>query len=156
MLATINDLLCLFIYFLLKLLFTYLFNFWLCWVFSCALLWLQRAGWGGVGWGGRGGCEGTILQLRYQGFSSWERHLLQSMGSRALRSQQLCLLGSGAQEQKLWLSGSESCGIFPDPGLNPCFLHWQADSFTTEPSGEPFIFSFFNKALNSERTRLQN
>ena len=29
-----------------------------------------------------------------------------------------------------------ACGIFPDPGLNLCLLHWQAGS-TTEPSGKP-------------------
>ena len=27
------------------------------------------------------------------------------------------------------LSYSAACGIFPDQGLNPCPLHWQADSF---------------------------
>ena len=27
------------------------------------------------------------------------------------------------------LSCSAACGIFPDQGLNPCHLHWQADSF---------------------------
>ena len=26
------------------------------------------------------------------------------------------------------LSGSTACRIFPDQGLNPCPLHWQADS----------------------------
>ena len=26
------------------------------------------------------------------------------------------------------LSCSMACGIFPDQGLNPCPLHWQADS----------------------------
>ena len=26
------------------------------------------------------------------------------------------------------LSCSEACGIFPDQGLNPCLLHWQAVS----------------------------
>ena len=31
-------------------------------------------------------------------------------------------------------------GIFPIQGSNPCLrhlLHWQADSFTTDPAGEP-------------------
>ena len=26
------------------------------------------------------------------------------------------------------LSCSAACGVFPDQGLNPCPLHWQADS----------------------------
>ena len=35
------------------------------------------------------------------------------------------------------LSCSAACGIFPDQGLNPCPLHWQADSFlTTAPPGK--------------------
>ena len=32
-------------------------------------------------------------------------------------------------------------GDLPDPGIDPrllCFLHWQADSFTTEPEGKPY------------------
>ena len=28
------------------------------------------------------------------------------------------------------LSCSSACGIFPDQGLNPCPLHWQADSYS--------------------------
>ena len=28
------------------------------------------------------------------------------------------------------LSCSTECGIFPDQGLNPCPLHWQADSYS--------------------------
>ena len=28
-------------------------------------------------------------------------------------------------------------GIFPTQGSNPHLLHWQADSFTTEPPGKP-------------------
>ena len=31
-------------------------------------------------------------------------------------------------------------GTFPTQGSNPCLLHWQADSFTTEPPGKPQIF----------------
>ena len=27
--------------------------------------------------------------------------------------------------------------IFPTQGSNPCYLHWQGDSFTTEPLGKP-------------------
>ena len=36
------------------------------------------------------------------------------------------------------LSCSMACGIFPVQGLNLCLLHWQADSFTTEPPGKPW------------------
>ena len=30
--------------------------------------------------------------------------------------------------QSLWLSYSKVCGIYLDQGLNPCPLHWQANS----------------------------
>ena len=35
------------------------------------------------------------------------------------------------------LSCTAACRIFLDQGLNPCLLHWQADSFTSEPPGKP-------------------
>ena len=43
---------------------------------------------------------------------------LRSTGSRCVGS---VLVAHG-------LSCSVACGIFPDQGSNPCFLHWQADS----------------------------
>ena len=30
-----------------------------------------------------------------------------------------------------------ACGIFPDQGLNPCLLHWQADSLPLSHQGSP-------------------
>ena len=35
------------------------------------------------------------------------------------------------------LSSSEACGIFLDQGLNPCLLHWQADSLPLSHEGSP-------------------
>ena len=38
----------------------------------------------------------------------------------------------GAQASVFVVQGlicSETCGIFPDQGSNPCTLHWQADSY---------------------------
>ena len=35
------------------------------------------------------------------------------------------------------LSRSELCGIFPDQGLNPCLLCWQADSYPLDHQGSP-------------------
>ena len=35
------------------------------------------------------------------------------------------------------LSCSKACGIFPDQGLNPCLLHWQADSLPLSHQGSP-------------------
>ena len=34
-------------------------------------------------------------------------------------------------------------GIFPTQGFNPRVLHWQADSFTAEPSGKPRLLARF-------------
>ena len=31
------------------------------------------------------------------------------------------------------------CGIFSDQGLNPCFLHWQADSLPLNHHGSPSL-----------------
>ena len=41
---------------------------------------------------------------------------------------------------------SVSCGIFLDQGLNPCLLHWQADSYPLFHQGSPFS-SFFHYVL---------
>ena len=37
------------------------------------------------------------------------------------------LCGAGSVVVAHGLSCSAACGIFPDQGLNPCLLHWQAD-----------------------------
>ena len=51
--------------------------------------------------------------------------------------QWLWLPDSRAKVQKLEhrLGCSEACGIFPDQGLNPCLLHWQADSLPLSHQG---------------------
>ena len=37
------------------------------------------------------------------------------------------------------LSYSAACGILSDQGLNPCLLHWQADSLSLSHQGSPTI-----------------
>ena len=37
-------------------------------------------------------------------------------------------------------SCSAACGIFPDQGLNPCPLHWQADSQPLRHQGSPRFY----------------
>ena len=37
-------------------------------------------------------------------------------------------------------SCSAACGIFPDQGLNPCPLHWQADSQPLRHQGSPYCW----------------
>ena len=52
---------------------------------------------------------------------------------------------SGARALGTWasaavahgLSCSTACGILPDQGLNPCPLHWQADSQPLRHQGSP-------------------
>ena len=58
------------------------------------------------------------------------------------RLQESLLPGSRAHAVVHGLSCSMACGIFLDQGLHPCFLHWQADLFTTEPPGKPENFVF--------------
>ena len=63
-----------------------------------------------------------------KGCSGFSHCRAQALGTRA---QQLMLPGSRAQTGPTvahGLSCSSPCGIFPDQGLNPCLLHWQADS----------------------------
>ena len=40
-------------------------------------------------------------------------------------------------------SCSTACGILPDQGLNPCPLHWQADSQPLRHQGSPHMAFFF-------------
>ena len=67
-------------------------------------------------------------------FSAWAS-LVQSAGFRARRPQSLKIKGSVVVDSGLSCSGA--CGIFPQQGLNPCFLHRQADSYSLYPQGHP-------------------
>ena len=84
----------------------FFFFFWLRWVFIAARrLSLVAA-------------SGGYSSLQCAGFSLWWLLLLWSTGSRLMGS---VVVAHG-------LSCSTACGIFPDQGLNPCPLHWEADS----------------------------
>ena len=71
---------------------------------------------------------------------------------QALRLQQLKPVGSvvvvhGLQSMGLvvvaqGLSCSETCGVFPDQGMNSCPLHWQVDSYPLHHQGSPSQYSF--------------
>ena len=41
------------------------------------------------------------------------------------------------------LSCPTACGVFPDKGLNPCLLYWQADSLPLSHQGSPLVM-FWN------------
>ena len=91
---------------------------WLCWVFvSVRGLSLVVAS------GGHSSsrCAGLLI--------SWPL-LLQSTGSRRASSVIVAHRPSC----------SVACGIFPDQGLNPCPLHWQADSQPLRHQGSPVDF----------------
>ena len=89
--------------------------FWLCWVFvSVRGLSLVAA-------------SGSHSSSRCAGLSlSWPL-LLRSTGSRCAGS---VIVAHGP-------SCSAACGIFPDQGLNPCPLNWQADSQPLHHQGSP-------------------
>ena len=45
-------------------------------------------------------------------------------------------------------SCSAACGIFPDQALNPCPLHWQADSQPLRHQGSPHTLCFWCHSLH--------
>ena len=100
-------------------LFIYLFIYlWLCWVFiSVRRLSLVAAS--------RGHSSSRCADLSL----SWPL-LLWSTGSRR----------AGSVIVAHRPSCSTACGIFPDQGLNPCPLHWQADSQPPRHQGSPHHF----------------
>ena len=89
--------------------------FWLCWVFvSVRALSLVAA-------------SGGHSSSRCAGLSLSRPLLLRSTGSRR----------AGSVVAAHGPSCSAACGIFPDQGLNPCPLHWQADSQPVRHQGSP-------------------
>ena len=58
---------------------------------------------------------------------------------RLLTAQLHWLQSTGPGAQAHGLSCPGACGIFPDSGLNPCPLHWQAGSYSLYHQGSPWI-----------------
>ena len=101
--------------------FYFFFYFWLCWVFvSVRGLSLVVA-------------SGGHSSLRCMGLSPPRPLPLWSTGSRR----------TGSVVVAHRPSRSVACGIFPDRGMNPCPLHWQADSQPLRHQGSP-CYSDFN------------
>ena len=69
----------------------------------------------------------------------------QSTGSRVHGLQYLQHTRSAVVERGL--SCPMACGIFLERGLNPCPLHWQADSYPLCHQGSPLISSFFKRKI---------
>ena len=89
------------------------------------------------------------------GFSCWGAQILGriSVSSCSTWVQQLRLLGSKAQTQRLWHTGFVAVGMWDPPrsGIKPsfgkCFLHWQADSLRLNHQGSP-LQQFSSPPLN--------
>ena len=93
----------------------FIIYFWLCWIFvSVRGLSLVVA-------------SGGHSSSRYAGLSLSRPLLLRSTGFRRAGS---VVVAHGP-------SCSAACGIFPDQGLNPCPLHWQADCQPLHHQGSP-------------------
>ena len=128
--AYFTSLTCLYlVLFFKKKLFIYLFIYlWLCWVFvSVRGLSLVVA-------------SGGHSSSRCAGLSLSQPLLLRSTGSRRAGS---VIVAHGP-------SCSAACGIFPDQGLNPCPLHWQADSQPLRHRGSPILSLFIHGDLLSD------
>ena len=69
----------------------------------------------------------------------------QALGPAGSAAVACWLQSSGSVAVAHWLSCPMACGIFLDQGLNPCLLHWQADSLSVSHQGSPapsFILLF--------------
>ena len=94
----------------------FIFYFWLCWAFVAA--------------------RGLSLVVSRVGATLrcgvWASHCggFSCCGAQALGARASVVVAQG-------LSCSAACGIFPDQGLNPCPLHWQADSYPMRHQGSP-------------------
>ena len=86
-------------------------------IFACAGSWLLHRGFLQLLWAGAALCECAGFSLRWL----VAEHKLQVCGLQQLQHSGSVLVVHG-------LSCSAACGIFPDQGLNPRPLHWQADS----------------------------
>ena len=91
------------------------------------------------------GCAGS--PLLYGLFSSCGRRFFIAMtslvavacGLRACGLQQLQPMGSGAPAQQLWHTSLvlHSMWDLPEPGIEPCLLHWQVESPPLSHQGSP-------------------
>ena len=130
----------LFFFLLIKKIYSFL-QFWLCWISVAvwAFLYLQQV-WAALHCGAEAShCCGfsycAAPSLGHMGFI-FVAHGLSSCRCQALEH----WLNSGDARQ---LSCSMTWGIFPDQGLNLCFLHWQADSLPLSHQGSPMWFLFY-------------
>ena len=101
--------------------------------------------------------SGATLELQCLGFSLWWLLWLWSTGSRAhglsscgTWAQWLWLPGFRAQAQSLWRMGLvvlRHVGSFWSE-IDPCLLHWQADSLPLSHQGSPSTLTLKSKCFN--------
>ena len=100
-------------------------------------------------------CTGP-LQLQQVGATlhcgAWASHHggLSHCGARAPDVQASVVVARGLQSAGSVvvahrLSCSAACGIFPDQGLNPCPLYWQADSQPLHHQGSPRLVTTLHR-----------
>ena len=104
-----------FFFYFLRERYLFIYLFWLCWV-SVSVQGLSLVA-----------ASGGHSSSRCTGLSLSRPLLLRSTSSRRTGS---VVVAHGP-------SRSAACGIFPDQGLNPCPLHWQADSQPLRHQGSP-------------------
>ena len=96
------------------------------------------------------GCCAGFLWLRPAGLlltsAPFVEHGLE--GAQASAGAAPGLSSAGSVVAAHGLSCSETRAIFPDQGLNPRLLRWQAASLPLSHQGSPFIFTFDRLSLN--------
>ena len=103
----------------------FMYFFWLLWLRCCLWAFLVTTSRGYLLW-----CTGFSFLL----WSSGSTHTaFSSCGLKSLGG----LVGSVVVVHGL--SCSAACRIFLDQGSNPCFLHWQADSYPLHHQGSPVL-----------------
>ena len=73
--------------------------------------------------------------------------VLWSTGSRVCGLQQLKAVGSKVAASSFRCSAA--CGVFSDQGLNPCPLHWQADSYPLYLQGRSPAMTFYIQTIEN-------
>ena len=85
-----------------------------------------------------GGCSLAVQGLLFAVVSLVAEHGQWAMGLQVSVVAACGLsISTGSVVVAYELSCSAACGVFPDQGLNPCPLHWQAGSLPLVPPGKP-------------------
>ena len=87
-------------------------------------------------------CCADLSPIVEGGCSLFAAHRLLIVVASLIERPGLYSIGSTVVGQGLTCSAA--CGIFPDQGWSPCFLHWQADPLPLRHHGSPpLVFVLF-------------